>query len=656
MTRLMKRLSAAVLAGMVCLSAFFVPVMTKNAYAAENAVKFDETDVMEDLQSMDGFSLAKYPYYESAKPEMRVIDFVEYCYDFRANMRDNYGLYLYVYNPNAQNIVTESEKNKIQIAVAYDSDPITEKSNALTYEKFDLQFCSMSEGAGINKLFYKFKVVDHESADGKTIAERVNSMDRRYDISGIELLTEGNSNATEYGVATSYHFTGFAVGYGEGGEGTTLTRNSLETISLELHSTTYRFPYINQNGPGHQNQLDSVYFAVPKEFNENYGELYRVKCCWDEQRTTPVIVTNRQEVYEDVAAHLGTDGSGAKYELYDNFRTSYMGDFSFNYADWAFNCRDSLFSDSSKIDKTPVGYTFKSDKSNVKDTDLTSTQMKDWIYGHNKADYLFSDSVDEGRTKGYQEHTFTADEPFDMLTFNQTASGWDKFCLNWEAFWTGKSWDFGPEQQAPVEPIRLVQDGDFTGTDVTDAGKLYVHTEDFDEFESFYKANKSTKNVFLLRFAVTDYYSNLVRAGYYDFVSFPPPGGSRFHGDEDSTYMARETVFLDFDIIELTFLRDTTETIIPVVASPIDVVGGISAPIEKDGFAWWKVVVAILAVILLLVLLSPILPYIFQAIIWVIMLPFKAIAALCKAISNSVKKRRRKKEEKAKQNQAQKPE
>ena len=120
----MKRLSAAVLAGMVCLSAFFVPVMTKNAYAAENAVKFDETDVMEDLQSMDGFSLAKYPYYESAKPEMRVIDFVEYCYDFRANMRDNYGLYLYVYNPNGQNIVTDSEKNKVQIAVAYDSDPI----------------------------------------------------------------------------------------------------------------------------------------------------------------------------------------------------------------------------------------------------------------------------------------------------------------------------------------------------------------------------------------------------------------------------------------------------------------------------------------------------------------------------------------------------
>ncbi len=65
--------------------------------------------------------------------------------------------------------------------------------------------------------------------------------------------------------------------------------------------------------------------------------------------------------------------------------------------------------------------------------------MKDWIYSHDKASYLFAERMDEGRTKGYQEHTFTADEPFDMLTFNQTASGWDKFCLNWQAFWTGKS-------------------------------------------------------------------------------------------------------------------------------------------------------------------------------------------------------------------------
>ncbi len=609
------------------------------AFAAESHTQFEESDVLDDLKSMDGFSLIKYPYYESVKPEMRVIDFVEYCYDYRANMRGNYGLYLYVYNPNGQNVVVNSTQNKVTIAVAYDSDPITEESNALTYEKFDLRFCSVSAGAGVNRLFYKFKVIDHKSADGKTIAERVNSMDRRYDISEIELLTEGEPNATAYGVATSYHFTGFAEGYGEGGTGTTLTRNTLETVSLDLHSTTYRFPYINQNGVGHQNQLDSVYFAVPKEFNENYGELYRVKCCWDEQKTSPVIVTNNEQIYSWASKWVGqreniTDAFG----IFDGNITDLT--VGMPVADWGWGYRyNSSNPDVGGIyvyDDTPAGYVFLSNKSNVKDTDITSAQMKKWIYGHNKADYLFSDSVDEGRTKGYQEHIFTADEPFNMLTFNQTASGWDKFCLNWQAFWTHSSWDFGPEQQDPVEPIRLVKDGDFTGADAADARKLYVLTEDFDEFESFYKANKSTKNVFLLRFAVTDYYSNL-QTVLTDATWYNPSTWQSGTKDKESTYMARETVFLDFDIIELTFLRDTTETIIPVVATPIDVVGGISAPIEKDGFNWGKLIAALLALILIVVLLAPVLPYLIKLVVWVVLLPFKAIAALV----NWVKKKRR---------------
>ena len=650
-----KRIIAFLAALFISAAVFFSPLAV-SAGAAEKDVKFDETDVMEDLQSMEDFSLAKYPFYETAEPEMRIIDFVEYCYDYRANMRDNYGLYLYVYNPNAQNVVTNSTKNKVQIAVAYDSDPITEKSNALTYEKFDLRFCSVSEGAGINKLFYKFKVVDHESADGKMIAERVNSMDRRYDISGIELLTEGKPNATEYGIATSYHFKGFAEGYGEGGAGTTLTRDTLETISLDLHSTTYRFPWINQNGARHQNQLDSVYFAVPKEYNENYGELYRVKCCWDERQTTPVIVTNKKEVYERIAGWVGQKESlSGNLALYYKLTSAFPGTSSALTAQWGVGPDYHKLGDPSEYgycaevftvhvnNDTPFGYLFESNDSNVKDTDITPEQMKDWIYSHESADYLFTDSVDEGRTRGYQEHTFTADEPFDMLTFNQSASGWDKFCVGWQEFWTGGSWDFGPEQQDPVEPIRLVKDSDFTGTDAADADKLYVHNEDFDKFESFYKENKATKNVFLLRFAVTDYFSDMATVAepgdWYN--PFTWQNGKR---DETSTYIARETVFLDFDIIELTFLRDTTETIIPVVASPIDVVGGISAPIEKDSIGWGKFILAILALILIFIFLWPILPLIIKAVVWVVTLPFKLIAVIIKTLKKPKGKRRNGKE------------
>jgi hypothetical protein len=71
------------------------------AFANEREINFDNTDVLEDLSSstVNGkpFDIKNYPFDET-KP-VQIISFVEYCYSYRANKRDNYGLYLYVYNP-----------------------------------------------------------------------------------------------------------------------------------------------------------------------------------------------------------------------------------------------------------------------------------------------------------------------------------------------------------------------------------------------------------------------------------------------------------------------------------------------------------------------------------------------------------------------------
>ena len=45
-----------------------------------------------------------------------------------------------------------------------------------------------------------------------------------------------------------------------------------------------------------------------------------------------------------------------------------------------------------------------------------------------------------------------------------------------------------------------------------------------------------------------------------------------------------------------------------------------------------KLILGILALILLLIILWPILPYIIKAVVWVISLPFKGIAAIVKAV------------------------
>ena len=52
-----------------------------------------------------------------------------------------------------------------------------------------------------------------------------------------------------------------------------------------------------------------------------------------------------------------------------------------------------------------------------------------------------------------------------------------------------------------------------------------------------------------------------------------------------------------------------------------------------------KWIIAIVLLIVLLVILGPIAPYVVKAVIWVVMLPFKAIAAIVKGIKMSVKKK-----------------
>lgn len=92
--------------------------------AEEAGVNFDETDVLNDLTSstINGvpFDLKDYPFDEDG--EMQVVSFIEYCYSYKANMRKNYGLYVYVYNPRAINIATDNKGNKIQMAIKYNAN------------------------------------------------------------------------------------------------------------------------------------------------------------------------------------------------------------------------------------------------------------------------------------------------------------------------------------------------------------------------------------------------------------------------------------------------------------------------------------------------------------------------------------------------------
>ena len=77
-----------------------------------------------------------------------------------------------------------------------------------------------------------------------------------------------------------------------------------------------------------------------------------------------------------------------------------------------------------------------------------------------------------------------------------------------------------------------------------------------------------------------------------------------------------------------------------MVSSPVDHISGYTPSVEPDDLDWWKILLAVLALIVLLIIFMPILPYVIKAIVWVILLPFKLIGWIFKSISNAVKKRK----------------
>ena len=99
------RICVILLAVFMFISAFFSFGFMR-ASADTKTVNFDNTNVLDDLRSSRTFNILNYPFYKSDTPEMAIMNVVEYCYSFDVFRQEDYGLYLYVYNPNGRNINT----------------------------------------------------------------------------------------------------------------------------------------------------------------------------------------------------------------------------------------------------------------------------------------------------------------------------------------------------------------------------------------------------------------------------------------------------------------------------------------------------------------------------------------------------------------------
>lgn len=658
-------------------------------------LNYDKTNVLDDLKSatVDGqpFDLAAYPRNPFGTPQ--VITFAEYCYSQYENGNGNYALYVYVYNPALTEFSFVSQRNKIEISSDFFyADEEGQIGSVKDYTKFPLKFCNASMDDYENR-FLKFRVVDDAGILLKAQREREEATGSRYyHIAGIELFAVGGdaTTAQDYWVNQYYQFSGYAEGYGDSEKfpfQCEATGNA-EAVQLDVQHTYYRTE-TSSKGENHQNQLDTVYFAVPKRLFDTYGKLQRIKAEWYEYKTKDYVVTSNSEFYNAVQSYLGkivpssngnvdtvepvlNDDIG--YALANGMKTtSSWGSEMFESAEWGWNLGVAIGIDEICDRLTLLFLTDSIDEYDPYETDgegtIKGNELNDRILAYDKsydagmmpvkdgsisADLFESDIDEERKTdseqgkiqQGYSYYDFDANTDIQKLI--SWSDGDPSFWENWNefGFWDTIFGNIPAETGREISPIQVLKESDLSGTNAEVSQRLLVNINDIQDIKTAYDdaitvnpMNPDDEECYLIlfRFATSDYYAAPVDIYESDFWGTVHKG---------QAYVARQSVFFDFDVIDLTFNKEGVYTVIPVVSDPIDIVNDLTSPTDMgdDGLGILGIILLILGMIVVLVVLMPVLPYIAKGIVWLVCLPFKAIAGLCNGIAGSVKKRKEKKQ------------
>jgi hypothetical protein len=280
------------------------------------------------------------------------------------------------------------------------------------------------------------------------------------------------------------------------------------------------------------------------------------------------------------------------------------------------------------------------DKSNSESMEVSSEELQEYIKwysekfgnktvaGKYSAD-LFS-QVDANKT----DVMIDADSHFDINGFS-TGSGF----LDWfyKLFNSGLEFD----DLKNKEPIYLIKESDFDGSKEEVSRRLLVSISDVQKLKAeFYANNMQGKKTVLFRFATSEYEEDDMALHH--------------HGDLIRTwngvgYKAQETVYLDFDIIDLTFVNKDVFNVIPVVSNPIDVIAGVTPPpstsTDNNPPWWvWLLLLGVVALILIAVLKFLTVPItaaieaffklLWRSIVFVVTAPFRLIIWFFRKIFN----------------------
>lgn len=598
---------------------------------------YESTNVLNNLKgsTIGGkeFDLADYPHNSNGKPQ--IISLVEFCYSYYAEKQADFGLYVYVYNPQDVVFDMTSVRNKIQFA--YGKNP--------SYSKYVLEFINYSTEAGYEGRFWKFKVKLTESQKSDILRD-LDDNERIYKISGIELSIR--NSVTDYSCGQTYTYKGYALGYGsELAASDTLSckvDGFDKYLSLDVRSTYYR-PDGNNGSKNKQDTLHSVYFSVPDAIIAEYGEMTAVHATWLNAFTSPIVVTGNKEFYDGFMRVVGQENPETDYGFHSPTEGNYWGGFFIGGCQYGFNC-------SATNNLSKLNYMFYAENGDADNYTLPAEMLvgdsksgkKGWFetytakYGGEKVIGKYSKVLFEKYDDKFTDVTITEKDSFKLTSVISSQNLWQKI------WGTSTSYTNTYNMRA----IQKVTQADIDNALSTSAfcNEFYVAETDYDDLRDYVKKAKSKKEtVYLFRYKQSEYFAvELVQGKYKTGFHMEAVGdmnmpvyGRYFTDTNTNAYLMQQWVQLDFDLIDLTFTKDNVDTVIPVIMSPMDIAADGTPPLitTKDGLAWWQILLGVIALVLIVWFLIKFAPPVIYAL-------GKAMSAPFKAISNSAKRRKEK--------------
>lgn len=637
--------------------------------SASAQANYEQENIMDDLEgsTINGrlFDINDYP--RDLSEDLKVLSFVEFGYSYYTSTQSDFALYVYIYNPRHIPFDYDSSLNEITFRVG--------GLTSADYNSYPLTFLNMSESSDIRGRFLKYKI-ELSDSEKQSILNALDHSSRVYEVTEVELAPDSGS-AIAYDVSSKYTYTGYAAGYGINVDDeatlSCVVSGDVLSFSPEVHHTFFRAEGNNGTNSYTQDTLYSVYFSVPNNLLDTYGEIVEIRASWLKAMTQWAFVTGNQVFYDLIEQYMGYDMSNGEntmlplespnfsdisdYRIYAQDYdknvvfdygqvgdidsvvqgyTEYDGWFSgLFYAGSDTDSADSYVISSEILLSSMIGY---HDEYDIKE-DLVLDQtpanpQPGWYYGS----YVFSTPYDgaylevDGKEYSYSKALFESwdsEETVADIAADDELPSLHSVTLGktfWEKLFGGYH-EVSSTTYDNINAIEKISEDSFLSTVSATCSNLYIDESDYEDFRLFYEeATAKDETVYLFRFDVGEYSALETVLGTTNDSGLVTPDI-----DVISTNgrIFKQNVYLDFDLIHLKLLSGDTVTTIGVVMSPIDIIADSTPALDVNSDrSVLKSLLLILGLILLLVILMPVLPYIVRFVVWLIGLPFKLISAI----------------------------